>query len=73
MPFKAIEFINDKTAIKFKIDSKVWTCDLKTCECTFEKAKKALPANHLTSPDGKWTLFIKDHNLCLKPIPEGEP
>lgn len=72
LPFSSIEFVNDEKAIVFTIGSKVWTCDLKTYACTFEKKKKALPRNHLISPDGKWALFIKEHNLYLKPIPVGD-
>lgn len=72
LPFNSIEFINEGKAIVFEIGSKIWTCDLVTYACTFEKKKKALPANHLISPDGKWALFKKEYNLYLKPIPEGD-
>jgi len=72
LPFSSIEFVNKGKAITFMIGSKVWTCDLKTYTCTFEKKKKVLPTNHLISPDGKWTLFLKEHNLYLKPIPGGD-
>jgi len=72
LPFNAIEFVRDSKAIVFEIGSNVWTCDLETYACTFEKKEKTLPATHLISPDGKWALFEKEYNLYLKPIPEGD-
>jgi dipeptidyl aminopeptidase/acylaminoacyl peptidase len=110
LPFETIEFADDGKAVRFKLDSATWQCDLASYECS--KTPKAAPPpdeqlkkdeEHEPSlldspsqdeqapqqqqqgrtgrgrrdpptprsPDGKWTAFIKDHDVYVRPADGG--
>jgi dipeptidyl-peptidase-4 len=73
LPFAAFELSNDNRAITVSVQNKRWTCDLEKYACGGVDptlASKA-PANASMSPDGKWAVFIKDHNLWAKDLASG--
>ena len=72
LPFETIEFVKGSNAIRFEVEKIFWLCDLKTYQCTKDEEYKKPEENELRSPDGKWAAFVKEHNLFVKPLPEGE-
>jgi dipeptidyl aminopeptidase/acylaminoacyl peptidase len=83
LPFDEIEFVNDHTAVRFRVGGMAYTCDLATYDLTTADAKKGeAPADEQPvalqqprkggnrsgrSPDGKWTAAVRDDNLFLTP------
>lgn len=88
LPVDEIEFNESEDAICFRAVDKGWKCDLKTYALTEDKCPKAPQQDsdkHANSqrrrrshrgseqpPDGKWSGFIKDHNLHLRAKGTGE-
>jgi len=75
LPFAAIDVAADGGTITFTAEGKRWIYDLKAGLCREDKAAPAAPQApgpggfsmpSATSPDGKWTAFIKDDNLWLR-------
>ena len=86
LPFDRIDFVDEQTAIVFKVGDTTWKCRLDTYECSkstepppAEEPATEPPAAARTrtrtrpdgdrggrSPDGKWTAFIKDHNVFIR-------
>lgn len=65
LPFDAITFVNDRSAIRFDAAGKTWTCDLTTYECVSGEREET-PKTEVRSPDGKWAAFVRDHNLFVR-------
>jgi dipeptidyl aminopeptidase/acylaminoacyl peptidase len=42
LPFEAIEFTDKGEAVRFKVDDKVWQCDLTTYQCSADAALRSL-------------------------------
>ncbi|MBN1225293.1 MAG: DPP IV N-terminal domain-containing protein [Candidatus Aminicenantes bacterium] len=72
LPFETIEFVKDRNAIRFEVEKTFWLYDLKTYQCTKDEEYKKPEEHELRSPDGKWAAFVKEHNLYVRPLPEGE-
>jgi len=72
LPFDKFEFIKGKRTIRFEIDKVHWLCDLSNYQCTKDEDYKKPEENELYSPDEKWAAFIKEHNLYVRPLPEGD-
>ena len=82
LPFGRIEFRDDGKAVQFTVDGKGWECNLQSYECAKAEAlpdepepttprrgrrpQAREPETSDRSPDGKWTAFIKDHNLFVR-------
>ena len=49
-----------------------WTCDLTTYACSRAKRCEPPPADASRSPDGRWDLFVREHNLWLRAVETGE-
>lgn len=47
-------------------------CDLTAYTCASAGATRPAPPNSRTSPDGKWAVFIKDHNLWMRDLHTGD-
>ncbi|HTU91771.1 MAG TPA: DPP IV N-terminal domain-containing protein, partial [Gemmataceae bacterium] len=77
----ALDFSEDGSLLRFRIDETRWKCDLKNYTLTkdeapspsAEKNERDTPARRLRgerlragSPDDKWTVFVKNHNLYLR-------
>jgi dipeptidyl-peptidase-4 len=72
LPFSQIEFAEDGKTISFRVNSQVYTFNLKSNRCTAgEKAERA-DRNALVSPDGKLAAFIRDYNLWVRDLATGE-
>ncbi len=76
LPFDTIRFSEDRNSIDFDVEPR-WKCNLTTYECTKitdteETADRRRPdrrrdrTSSTSSPDGKWEIFYKDHNLHIR-------
>lgn len=72
LPFETIEFVKGKNAIRFEIDKTFWLCDLNFYQCSKDEEYIKPKEHELHSPDGKWAAFVKEHNLYVRPLPEGD-
>ncbi|MDD8030806.1 MAG: DPP IV N-terminal domain-containing protein [Acidobacteriota bacterium] len=72
LPFRTIEFSDDRTSISFKVDSVQYTYDLKKNLCTKNEKKVDLDRQIFVSPDGKLGAFIRDYNLWVRDLSSGE-
>jgi len=76
-----LDFSEDNSQLRFRIGEMRWKCDLKNYTLTkdespersTQKKDRETPPRRqrgdrprADSPDGKWTVFIKDHNLHLR-------
>jgi dipeptidyl aminopeptidase/acylaminoacyl peptidase len=82
LPFGRIEFSDDAKAIRFTVEEQGWQCNLQSYECTKadpissdpepaperrgRRTQSREPEPSDRSPDGKWTAFIKGHNLFVR-------
>lgn len=63
---EGIEFVGKrKKILGFRLDGQYYECNLKNYQLKkIDKTKKK--HKHGLSPDGKWQVFVKDHNLYLR-------
>lgn len=56
------------------VDRARWTCDLAAYTCARADAGSAhaAPPNSVTSPDGRYAAYIRDHNLWVRDLRTGE-
>ncbi len=77
LPFASIAMAADSKTISFAAEGKRWIYDVQGAVCREDKATAAAPApapgpmggfgaSAATSPDGRWTAFIKDDDLWLR-------
>lgn len=75
LPLERFEFTDDETAIEVWVDSARWRCSLATYECAAAEPRSEEPAGRRRmgrSPDGKWEVFVRDHNLYVRSTETGE-
>jgi dipeptidyl aminopeptidase/acylaminoacyl peptidase len=82
LPFDTLDFVDEGKAVQFKVGTKIWKCDLITYKCAeidaepvpargpklpsaFQRPRRRDASSPL-SPDGKWTAFVKDHNVFIR-------
>ncbi len=70
LPFAAIEFTNDSSSICFGAFDKYWKFDLIEGICS--EISMPIGSEEVVSPDGRFLVFAKDHNLWLKNLQDGE-
>jgi dipeptidyl-peptidase-4 len=68
LPFDTIEFAEDQKSVSFELEKSHWTCTLANYEC---KPQASESPEDSVSPDKKWNVFVKEHNLYLKNISTG--
>ena len=80
LPFMSFEFSADGKAITFRAEGKGWSYDLKSRDCRpIEGGEPDAPEGdrgtgprpgggppEVPSPDGRFAVFIRDHNLWLR-------
>jgi len=65
LPFETLAFVRGGTAIEFDVEKDHWSCELKGYTC--KKSAAAKPSGgEVVSPDKKWAVFVKEHNLFLR-------
>lgn len=76
LPFQTLEWNQSGHSFTFRKDEKTWKVDLSTLEITEVEKKDArdwLSDRLLSeSPDGRWVVTRKEHNLWLKDNESGE-
>ncbi len=88
LPFSEIEFTEGGQAIQFEVADKIWKCDLSSYQCavsTNSPGKKSgenqgrnqnrnagRDDSTPSSPDGKWTAFVKDNNVFIRSVKDSQ-
>lgn len=73
LPFKTFEFLNQGRTIRFTVrDSLRWTCDLGSTYRCVGPDSLSPQRSEVTSPDGKWVAFARDHNLWIRSLASNE-
>jgi len=70
LPFTQFDFSNDGASMMFNVDSRRWTCDLRTNQCTTTSRNPESPG--APSPDGKRAAFIREYNLWVRDVATGK-
>jgi dipeptidyl-peptidase-4 len=73
LPFQTFELAKDGRSITVTVENRRWSCDLQlyTCAPADSIAASRAPENSSVSPDGRWAVFIRDHNLWTKQLASG--
>ena len=72
LPFEDIKFIEDKNLIQFDIRKQRFLFDLESYQCKEKKKKVFETPAELKSPDGKWVAFIKNYNVFIRSLSDGQ-
>jgi dipeptidyl-peptidase 4 len=74
LPFQTFELAQDGGSMTVAVRNRRWRCDLQqyTCMPAEPRGGAQAPANSSTSPDGRWAVFIRDHNLWSRDLDSGE-
>lgn len=71
LPFNEFEFSSDRRRVEFSVDAARWQCDIaKRRACEAVAARPNEPVG-LESPDGRWIVFRKGHDLWLHARADG--
>ncbi len=70
LPFDRIEFVRGGAAIQFDVGAVRWVYDLDGGTC--ERLDRRADRTGTTSPDGRWTVFVDDHNLRIRSTETGD-
>ncbi|MFX0138154.1 MAG: DPP IV N-terminal domain-containing protein [Candidatus Hodarchaeota archaeon] len=68
LPIEEIKFIDKGQFLQFDIKKKRYIFNLVKYECKERKRKKNEPQGELKSPDGKWAVYIKNHNVYARSL-----
>lgn len=71
LPFTTIDLTADGSAMTVAIRGQRWRCDLNAYSCADAGRPTAPPPNSSLSPDGKWAVFIREHNLVAREMSSG--
>ncbi len=68
LPFQTLTWLEEgkATRIDLSLRGKSWRCDLGLYRCDTVATPKAADPSELKSPNGKWALFLRDHNLWIR-------
>jgi len=82
LPFNSIEFIDEGRELRFAVEGWWWTCELESYECRKgEEVRRrgrggSGPASDeprvFVSPDSTREAFVRDHNVWVRELSEGE-
>jgi dipeptidyl-peptidase 4 len=61
----AIEFEGDAVVV-VELDGCRWRCSLQDYVCTPAGSPAPVAPGECRSPDGRWTVFVRDHNLWVR-------
>jgi dipeptidyl aminopeptidase/acylaminoacyl peptidase len=68
LPFQTLEWREEgkTTRIGISLRGRTWHCDLAAYRCSGGDSTKPRNPAELLSPDGRWALSLKDHNLWIR-------
>jgi len=64
-------FEGDSSNVTFTSMDATWTCDLDGYVCTQNEPATPVGPEVVRSPDGRWDVFVRDHNLWLRNLANG--
>jgi dipeptidyl aminopeptidase/acylaminoacyl peptidase len=74
LPFQSFELSKDSRSITVTVQNRRWNCDLQRYVCS--RADSTSAAGGLrdasVSPDGRWAVFIREHNLWARDLANGQ-
>jgi dipeptidyl-peptidase 4 len=73
LPFQTLEFSKDAQEITVVVASARWTCSMETYTCAVADTAAAAagfpaPRSSVTSPDGRYAAYIREHNLWVRDL-----
>jgi dipeptidyl aminopeptidase/acylaminoacyl peptidase len=74
LPFQTFELSKDSRSITVALQNRRWSCDLQRYACApgdSTPTDRRAPRSSSVSPDAKWAVYIKDHNLWGKELATG--
>ncbi len=71
-PFRDVELASDGSAVTVVLRTRRYTCDLATYACAVTPPKPVAPPNASLSPNGAWSVFIRDYNLWARELATGK-
>ena len=66
----SIDYQPDTNTLSFGVGAERWSCDLRAYRCVKDESPAALPTERV-SPDGRWAVSVRDHNLVIRPLGGG--
>ncbi len=78
LPFTTFDLSSDGRQITVRLGDRRWTCDVAAYTCaTLDTTRPGdtlhpAPPYSVTSPDGQYAAFIRDHNLWVKDLVSNE-
>jgi dipeptidyl aminopeptidase/acylaminoacyl peptidase len=72
LPFYSISFSDDMKSVSFSVKGDFYTYQIKNDKCVMGVGKTATGRNSVSSPNGKYTAFIRDYNLWMKDLDTGK-
>ncbi len=74
LPFQSFELSRDSRSITVTVQNRRWNCDLQRYVCS--RADSASTGSGRrdasVSPDGRWAVFIREHNLWARDLTSGQ-
>jgi len=75
IPAAGFELADDARSAHLRIGGERWECDLTSYQCveapSGEGVRARAPRNSITSPDGRYAAFIRDHDLWVADLEDG--
>jgi dipeptidyl aminopeptidase/acylaminoacyl peptidase len=72
LPFASFNFVDAGRAIQFDLGPDRWTCTLSSYDCQRSGAAPHPSPAEVPSPDGRWSAFLRDHNLFIREVATGK-
>lgn len=76
LPFTTFDLSRDGREITVLVGGRRWRCDVTAYTCatadTAQAAAAQAPANSVTSPDGRFAVYIRDFNLWVRDLSTGQ-
>lgn len=74
LPFQSLEWRETGSAVAIDVAAagKTWRCEIAVYRCEAVPARASVGQDELASPDGRWALFLQDHNLWIRNVATGE-
>ena len=70
LPFSSFDDVDDGRAVEVVVDGRLWRCDRTGYECVERERPETGPSG-VSSPDGRYVAFRRDHDLWVFDREEG--
>jgi dipeptidyl-peptidase 4 len=76
LPFTTFDLSRDGRAVTVMVTGRRWLCDVTTYTCVADAAAEqapgaSAPPASVTSPDGRYAAYLRDHNLWVRDLEAG--